>query len=181
MPPQFMQAWTPHPLVRLAMEAIEQFVSCRRVIEPPESLFLDVPDARIPAGVFVCLKQQGLLRGCVGRTQALHRRLADEVIEQAIGAATRDPRFPPVERSELDSLQITVDVLGPCEPALNTDALDPRRYGIIVQSGERHGVLLPDLEGIESVTEQLAAARQKACIGPDDPVEILRFEVTRYR
>lgn len=181
MPSQSMQGRAPHPLVRLATEAIEHFVSSQRVIEPPDSLFLEVPEARIPAGVFVCLKQQGRLRGCVGRTQALHRTLADEVIEHAIGAATRDPRFPPIQRSELDSLLIAVDVLGPCEPALSLDDLDPRRYGITVRSGARHSVLLPDIEGIESVAEQLAVARQKAGIGPDDPIEILRFDVRRYR
>lgn len=172
---------TAHPLVRLAAEAIATFLSDQRVIEPPDTLFVEMPDARVPAGVFVCLKRQGELRGCVGTTEPVQGTLAKEVIENAIGSAMRDPRFPPVQQSELDELEISVDILGPAEPVLDLFGLDHRRYGIILRSGTRHSVLLPDIEGINSVTEQMEVARKKAALSPDDPVEIRRFEVKRYR
>lgn len=170
-----------HPLVKLAAEAITTFLSDQRVIEPPITLFIEMPDAQVPAGVFVCLKRQGELRGCVGTTEPVQTTLAKEVIENAIGSATRDPRFPPVERSELHELEISVDVLGPSAPVLDLSELDHRRYGIILRSGFRHSVLLPDIEGINSVDEQMDIARKKACLGANDPVEIRRFEVKRYK
>ena len=169
-----------HPLVRLAEQAITTYIRERYSIEPPEGLFVEMPAARNRAGVFVSLKQHGQLRGCLGTTEPAHPTLAAEVIHNAVGAATRDPRFPPLEESELGGLLISVDVLGQSEPVQDLAALDPRRYGIIVRSGDRHSVLLPDIEGIESVDEQLATARQKAGLGADDPVDLFRFEVTRY-
>jgi len=170
-----------HPLVWLAAEAIRTFLSHQRVIEPPDFLFDEMPEARMPAGAFVCLKCEGRLRGCIGTTEPVHPTVALEVIHNAIGAAVRDPRFPQLQIVELDGLDICVDVLGPSEPVPDLTALDHQRYGIIVRSGERRGVLLPDIEGINSVAEQLAAARDKAALSPEEPVEILRFEVTRYR
>lgn len=165
----------------LAAEAIETFLSLQRILEPPKSLFIHAPEARNPAGVFVCLKHGGQLRGCIGTTEPVYETLAQEVIHNAIGAATRDPRFSPVRPSELDALVISVDVLGPSEPAPHPSMLDHRRFGIIVQSGEQRSVLLPGIEGIHSVAEQLAVALEKAGLHPDAPVEVLRFEVTRYR
>ncbi len=170
-----------HPLVRLAAEAISAFLTRQETIEPPERLFLEVPEALLPAGVFVCLKQDGRLRGCIGTTEPTRTTMAAEVIEFAIGAATRDPRFPPLESAELDGLEISVDVLGPSERVSSLEALDHRRYGIILRSGARHSVLLPDLEGINSVAQQVEAAREKAGLGSDDVIELLRFEVTRYK
>jgi len=170
-----------HPLVGLAAEAIRTFLSHQRVIEPPDFLFDEMPEARMPAGAFVCLKCEGRLRGCIGTTEPVHPTVALEVIHNAIGAAVRDPRFPQLQIVELEGLDICVDVLGPSEPVPDLTALDHQRYGIIVRSGERRGVLLPDIEGINSVAEQLAAARDKASLSPEEPVEILRFEVTRYR
>ena len=170
-----------HPLVGLAAEAIRTFLSHQRVIEPPDFLFDEMPEARMPAGAFVCLKHEGRLRGCIGTTEPVHPTVALEVIHNAIGAAVRDPRFPQLQIVELEGLDICVDVLGPSEPVPDLTALDHQRYGIIVRSGERRGVLLPDIEGINSVAEQLAAARDKAALSPEEPVEILRFEVTRYR
>ena len=171
----------PHPLVMLAAEAIGTFLSEQRVIEPPDTLFVGMPDARVPASVFVCLKREGELRGCVGTTEPAQGTLAKEVIENAIGSATRDPRFAPVQQSELGDLEISVDVLGSTEPVLDLSGLDHRRYGIIVRSGTRHSVLLPDIEGINSVAEQVEVARKKAGLGATDPIEIRRFEVKRYK
>jgi uncharacterized protein (TIGR00296 family) len=103
-----------------------------------------------------------------------------EVIENAIAAATRDPRFPPVQVKELAELSITVDVLSQPEPVVDVSQLDHRRYGVIVRSGTRRGVLLPDLEHVNSVAEQLAIARLKAGLSPDEPIDVFRFEVARY-
>lgn len=165
----------------LAADAIEAFVSWQRIIEPPSRLFVEMPDALMPAGAFVCLKLQGRLRGCIGTTEPIRETLADEVIENAISAATRDPRFPRVQSDELTELCVSVDVLSPSEPVTDLDELDHRRYGIILRSGDRRSVLLPDIEGINSVQEQVSAAREKAGLRPHDQIELLRFEVRRYR
>jgi uncharacterized protein (TIGR00296 family) len=106
--------------------------------------------------------------------------VAQEVIRNAISAATRDPRFPPVRPEELDHLDVKVDVLTEPEPVQSTDQLDPKRYGVIVQCGWRRGLLLPDLEGVDTVEYQVDIARRKAGIGPQEPVQLYRFEVKRY-
>jgi AmmeMemoRadiSam system protein A len=170
-----------HPLIALAAEAVEAFVRDRRIIAPPDDLLECCPPVARRAGAFVCLKMRGELRGCIGTTEPTRETLAVEIIENAVAAATRDPRFDPVDAAELAELAITVDVLSEPEPVVDDTHLDPRRYGVIVRAGARHGVLLPDIEHIDSVQEQIATARQKAGIGPDEPVELFRFEVTRYR
>jgi AMMECR1 domain-containing protein len=108
--------------------------------------------------------------------------VALEVVHNAISAATRDPRFPPVQAHELPGLDVKVDVLTTPEPVSGPDELDPRRYGVIVQErdGWRRGLLLPDLEGIDTVEEQIRICRYKAGLGPDEPVDLLRFRVMRY-
>jgi AmmeMemoRadiSam system protein A len=169
-----------HPLVLLAAEAVEAFVRDRRVIHPPVDLFERYPPAARQAGVFVCLKARAELRGCVGTTEPTRETVAAEIIENAIAAAVRDPRFPPVRVEELWELMITVDVLSRPEPVADESQLDHRRYGLIVRTGARRGVLLPDIEHVNSVSEQLAIARLKAGVGPDEPVELFRFEVARY-
>ena len=107
--------------------------------------------------------------------------MADEIIANAISTAFHDPRFEPVTVSELRDLDYTVDVLTPPEPVSGADKLDPRKYGVIVEAGYRRGLLLPDLEGVDTVEEQIDIARQKAGIRPDEPVKLYRFEVKRYR
>ena len=170
-----------HPLVRLALEAIQAFVLEQRTIDPPESLFTEVPTARERAGAFVCLKLGGQLRGCIGTTEPTQATLATEVIQSAIGAATRDPRFPAIYHAELEELAVSVDVLGVPERILDFSELDHRRYGVIVQSGTRHGVLLPDIEGIDSVADQVAQVLNKAGVDPGEGAQYFRFVVTRYR
>ncbi len=169
-----------HPLVRLATEAIGTYLSRQLIIEPPEHVFANMPEARSPAGAFVCLKRAGQLRGCIGTLEPGQATLAAEVIHNAIGAAQRDRRFPPVELWEVEELSISVDVLGSSEPVPDLADLDPLRFGIILRSGTRQSVLLPDIEGIQSVAEQLAIAREKAGVGPDEPVELHRFQVLRF-
>lgn len=169
-----------HPLVTLALDAIRAFVVDQQIIEPPESLFAEVPVARERAAAFVCLKRDGQLRGCLGTTEPTQATLAAEIIHSAIGAATRDPRFSAVYLAELEELVVSVDVLGCRESIADFSELDHRRYGLIVQSGTRQGVLLPDIEGIDSVADQVALVLQKAGVAPEETAQYFRFEVVRY-
>lgn len=132
------------------------------------------------AGAFVSIKKSGQLRGCIGTIQAVQFCLAEEIIENAISASVRDPRFSPVEPEELEYLVISVDVLGEPEEISSPEELDPERYGVIVTKGRKRGLLLPNLEGIDTVEEQIAIAKQKAGIGEREEVELQRFEVVRH-
>lgn len=133
------------------------------------------------AGVFVSLKKHGQLRGCIGTIAPVHDNIIEEIAENAISAATRDPRFYAVEPEELPELDISVDILTEPEPVRGPEELDPRKYGVIVSAGGRRGLLLPDLEGVNTVEEQVDIARQKAGIAPGAPVKLERFEVIRYK
>ncbi|ADG81222.1 AmmeMemoRadiSam system protein A [Thermincola potens] len=163
--------------VRLARETLEQYVREGKIPGVPDPL---PEDMRKRAGVFVSIKKHGQLRGCIGTILPTTENLAQEIINNAISAGTRDPRFAPVREEELDELVYSVDVLKEPEPVDDMSQLDPYRYGVIVRKGHRTGLLLPNLEGIDTVEEQVAIARQKAGIGPDEPVELERFEVVRY-
>ena len=134
-----------------------------------------------PAGVFVSLKKQGQLRGCIGTILPTQSDAATEIIRNAVSAATADPRFPRVQPLELVELEISVDILTPPELIESLSELDPRRYGVIVRRGNRSGLLLPDLEGVDTVTEQVDIACRKAGIHPGEPLEMYRFEVIRYK
>jgi len=164
-------------LVELARKTIAHYVREGKIIDPPEELTAEMKQQ---AGAFVSLHKHGALRGCIGTLEPTRSNAAQEVIQNAISAATRDPRFPPVQASELDDLEISVDVLSPPEAIESIAELDPKRYGVIVQSGWRRGVLLPDLEGIDSAEYQVEIARRKAGIGAHEPVQLYRFEVKRY-
>jgi hypothetical protein len=170
-----------HPLVKLAREAIEVYVRRgERPALPPDL----PPDLRRPAGAFVSLHREGELRGCIGTIQPTCDCVAEEVIQNAISSATRDPRFPPLRANELDGLEIKVDVL--CEPEAisSLDQLDPKRYGLIVESRKhpwKRGLLLPDLEGIDTVDQQVYWTRyhKAGIVDPNEPVQMYRFEVQR--
>jgi len=166
-----------HPLVQLARRAIEAYVRDGRVIRPPDEMTAEMTQRR---GVFVSLHLGEHLRGCIGTIEPVRANVAEEVIANAISAATRDPRFPPVRPEELDRLDISVDVLTEPEPVQSFDELDPRIYGVIVESGQRRGLLLPDLEGVDTVERQVSIALQKAWIDPDEPYRMRRFRVIRY-
>jgi len=168
-----------HPLVRLAREAVESHVRRGKVIATPEELSREMLER---AGVFVCLKKGGELRGCIGTIEPSASCAAEETIKNAIAAATQDPRFPPVERHELDDLDYSVDVLCPPERVTDPGQLDPRRYGVIVAKDFRKGLLLPDLQGVDTVEKQLHIALSKAGIAPGEGgIDLYRFEVRRYR
>lgn len=165
------------PLVALAIEAVEEFIRSGRKIAAPAPVPAELSQR---AGAFVCLKRFGRLRGCIGTIEATEPNLACEIVNNAISAATRDPRFSPVRLDELDSLEYSVDVLSAAEPIKNTDELDPKVYGVIVESGHKRGLLLPDLDGVDTIEEQIGIAAQKAGISSDEPVSILKFTVTRH-
>ena len=168
-----------HPLVKLAKETVEMHVRSGKILKTPAELDELM---RERAGAFVSLKMHGDLRGCIGTISPTTDSLASEVIRNAIAASTEDPRFMPVREDELDSLDYSVDVLGAPEPVNDLTELDPKRYGVIVSKGLRRGLLLPDLEGVDTVEEQLGIAMRKAGIGPgEQDVEVQRFEVRRYR
>ncbi|MCL0052941.1 AmmeMemoRadiSam system protein B [Dehalococcoidales bacterium] len=166
-----------HPLVRLAKETVETFVTQGKTPQPKEL----TPEMRERAGVFVSIKKFGELRGCIGTFEPTQPNVAEEIITNAISSATRDPRFPPVSPNELKELSYSVDVLTPPQPIPDKDQLDPKRYGVIVEAGFRRGLLLPDLEGVDSVDYQIEICRQKAGIMPNEPIKLYRFEVKRYK
>ena len=166
-----------HPLAKLARQAVESYVKEHCVIEPPSEL---VPEMKQKAGVFVSIKKHGELRGCIGTFIPSCGNVAEEIIRNAICAATQDPRFHCVEKEELSELGYSVDVLTPPEEIKDLKELDPKKYGVIVSKGQRKGLLLPDLEGVDTVEEQLRIAKMKAGIYDDEGIKILRFEVKRY-
>ena len=166
-----------HPLVRLAKETIESYIRDRTILRPRE-LTLEMMER---AGVFVSLKVGGMLRGCIGTYEPVKASVAEEIITNAISSATRDPRFPPVTPDELADLDYSVDVLTTPEPVESEAELDPKRYGVIVECGGRKGLLLPDLEGVDTVAHQVEICRSKAGILPHEPVQLYRFEVKRYK
>ncbi|MCA1566908.1 MAG: AmmeMemoRadiSam system protein A [Acidobacteria bacterium] len=166
-------------LPELARRAVETLVSERRVLEVPNTP--DDSPLSQRAACFVSIKtDEGDLRGCIGTVEPVRATLAEELIHNAISAATRDPRFLPVEISELPHLRYSVDVLSPPEPA-RFEELDPKTYGLIVEDKSgRRGLLLPDLEGVESAEQQLQITARKAGIPSGADVKLYRFQVRRY-
>jgi len=167
-----------HSIVELAKKSIAEFVRCGRIISPPTGLS---PEFEARAGVFVSLKKHGSLRGCIGTFQPCRASIAEEVIQNAIAAATQDPRFAAVTEDELEEIAYSVDVLSMPEKIETLRDLDPKKYGVIVAQGPKRGLLLPDLEGVDTAEEQLRIAKTKAGIWSDEQLKIFRFTVTRYQ
>ena len=171
-----------HPLVVLARKSIESYVTSDRMLGPPA----DLPEEmKRRAGAFVTIRRHGELRGCMDTIEPSFSSVAEEVIQNAISAATRDPRFAPVSVDELNELEVKVDVMGEPELVSSLDDLDPKRYGLIVQSvaePRQRGLLLPDLDRIDTVEKQVHWTRHhKAGItDPAEEVKMFRFEVVRY-
>ena len=165
--------------VKLARLSLETYVNKGEYAKLP----CDLPDDMINnrAGVFVSLKKDGRLRGCIGTISPVEPSIAEEIIRNAVSAGTGDPRFEPVEQGELDSLVYSVDVLGEAEPISSMDELDVRRYGVIVTKGFRRGLLLPNLEGVDTPEQQVVIALQKAGISSNDKYGMERFEVVRHK
>ena len=164
--------------VCLARQTVESFV--RGSAEPavPDGLPEELTGRS--AGVFVSLKLGGKLRGCIGTTAATQESIAEEIFCNAISACSEDPRFAPVSPDELDRIVYSVDVLGPTERIDSMEQLDVKRYGVIVVSGYRKGLLLPNLEGVDTIEEQIKIAKRKAGIPEDERCRMERFEVVRH-
>ncbi|MDD5748973.1 MAG: AmmeMemoRadiSam system protein A [Actinomycetota bacterium] len=165
------------PHVELARRVVESYV---RGEDPPT--LDDVPDElrKTRAGVFVTIKKRGELRGCIGTIAPIQNSIAEEIRENAISSATRDPRFPPITPDELPELTYSVDVLEESEDIESIEELDPKIYGVIVSSGYRQGLLLPDLEGVDTPEQQVKIAMMKAGIYPGESFRLKRFRVTRH-
>ncbi|MBU4194065.1 MAG: AmmeMemoRadiSam system protein A [Actinomycetia bacterium] len=166
------------PYVEFARRVVESYV--REGSTPPASE-APVELQGKKAGVFVSLKKRGALRGCIGTIHPLADNVAEEIRSNAVSSATTDSRFPPVTAEELDDLEYSVDVLEEAEDIEDIGELDPSVYGVIVRSGGRSGLLLPDLEGVDTPEEQVRISMMKAGIRPDEPVSLQRFKVSRYK
>ena len=175
------------PYVKLARATIEQFVKTGKRLKFPSELPAGLAEAlpeeatKERAGAFVSVHKNGMLRGCIGTIGPVQDSIAEEIISNAISAVSRDPRFERVREDELELLEINVDILGKPENIDGPDQLDVKRYGVIVSCGARKGLLLPDLEGVDTVEEQIDIARRKGGISPDDDYKLQRFEVVRYK
>jgi AmmeMemoRadiSam system protein A len=158
-----------------ARDCVKSVVLGRPLPPPPGHSFF----AR-RAACFVSLKKHGELRGCIGTLEPAETHLGAEIARNARSAAFQDPRFHRVRAEELEALTISVDVLSASEACMRDD-LDPAVYGVIVLAGLRRGVLLPDLDGVVTVDQQVGIALQKAGIGRGEAFAMERFTVTRYR
>lgn len=164
--------------VRLARQTLESYVINHKLIERPDDLIKELVEKK--AGVFVSLKLDGSLRGCIGTISPTADNIADEIIQNAISAGLEDPRFAPVTEDELLRLVYSVDVLGHAEKINSIDQLNPKEYGVIVSKGRRRGLLLPNLKGVNTVEEQISIALKKAGIDPNEDYELERFQVVRH-
>lgn len=176
-----------HPAVLLATATIKQYVEEHSVLDLAsfKKDFSNDPfiarAANVRAGAFVSIHSKGRLRGCIGTIESVHENLLAEIVANAIEAATRDPRFQPIEAHELDQLEVKVDEMGPLESVRSKEDLDVQKYGVVVESGYRRGLLLPALEGVEDVDHQIAIACSKVGIGLSENYHMYRFKVTRYQ
>jgi AmmeMemoRadiSam system protein A len=167
------------PLVALARHAIESYVRDRTVVRPP----LPADGELRRAGTFVSIHlPDGSLRGCMGTTEPQMGSVEEEIVANAITAASGDPRFYAVTPQELPSLDISVDVLGPAEEVSGLDKMDPKRYGMIIRTLDgRRALLLPDLDGVDTAEQQLRITCRKGSIDPDnDQYQMYRFQVERH-
>ena len=164
--------------VKLARETVEKYVR-DGVLNSVPAWAPDEMTGR-KAGVFVSIHEDGRLRGCIGTILPVYGSIAEEIIHNAVSASTRDPRFDPIRPEELDRLEIHVDVLTEPERISGKEELDVKRYGVIVSSGSRRGLLLPDLDGVDTVDEQVEIAMKKGGITARDRITLERFEVIRH-
>lgn len=165
--------------VKLARLTIEEYISTGNTLEIPSNTQEELLNNK--AGVFVSIHKFGSLRGCIGTIMPTTNCIAKEIITNAISASTKDPRFPKIEQEELPYLEINVDVLGEPEDIDNIDKLNVKEYGVIVTSSYKRGLLLPDLDGIDTVEQQVSIAMKKGNISKDEPYTLQRFKVTRHK
>jgi len=165
--------------VALARYAVEYYVKNKKIPSVPEDLSDELKNKK--AGVFVSLKKHGNLRGCIGTIAPLRDSVAEEIIYNAISSCSDDPRFNAVTIEELEDLEYSVDELFPPEKIDGKAELDPEKYGVIVSKGYRRGLLLPNLEGVDTVDYQVSIALQKAGIMPHEKYSLERFKVVRHQ
>lgn len=167
------------PYIKLAKDTIETYLNSGKILSVPAELPKEMLINK--AGVFVSLHRAGQLRGCIGTLEATTDNIASEIIQNALSAALEDPRFDLLVKSEIEGLEISVDILNPAEKIKDRSELDIKRYGIICQAGYKKGLLLPDIEGISSIEEQIDIACQKAGIDTSkEKFDIYKFTVTRH-
>ena len=166
------------PYVRLARASAEYYVKNHKIMEVPADLPEELLVKR--SGAFVSVHKHDRLRGCIGTFLPARSSIAEEIIQSAVSAVSDDPRFDPVEPDELEWLDITVDILSAPEQIESKDDLDVKKYGVIVQCCHRRGLLLPDLDGVDTVDQQLSIAMRKGNIAPGSKVDLYRFEVVRH-
>ena len=166
------------PYVALARKSLEYYLENKKALPLPQNLPQDLTNEK--AGVFVSLKIDHELRGCIGTISPTTSSIALEIIQNAVSAGINDPRFVPVELSELKKIVYSVDVLGEATLVHDIIESDPKIYGVIVKYNQKTGLLLPNLEGVDTVEEQLSIALKKANIRHSDPYSIYRFLVTRH-
>ncbi len=166
-----------HPLVDLAIRSVKHHLENGQPLPCPHPL---PKEMQTQAGTFVSIKKNGLLRGCIGTISPKYDNIAEEVIKNAIKAAKEDPRFPAIKMHELNELSFSVDVLTPPEKINDTKLLDVKLYGLIVQKGNKRGLLLPNLENVKTVDQQLKICMKKGGFKETDDFELYRFKVNRY-
>lgn len=164
--------------VALARKTIETYITKGTQIDIPEGLPEEMTNSR--AGAFVSIHENGELRGCIGTILPTTKCIAAEIIQNAISSSTRDPRFKPITKEELPYLDISVDILDKPVPISSPEELDVKKYGVIVTNTNRRGLLLPNLDGVDTVEDQIAIAKHKAGIMEWESVNLQRFEVIRH-
>lgn len=164
--------------VNLAFESLKYYFDTKQKMSIPPNL----PEEMLTnkAGVFVSLYKFDTLRGCIGTILPTTNTIAEEIINNSLSAALNDYRFPPLTKEELKWLNISVYILKEPEPISSLDMLDVHKYGIIVTHGLKRGVLLPDLDGVDTIKKQIAIAKEKASIKPNEDCKIERFEVIKH-
>ncbi len=168
-----------NPYIILAKKTVEQYIKKGEIITPNENIAKEFLNQK--AGVFITIEKNAQLRGCIGTYLATRKNIAEEIIYNAISAATKDNRFLPIEEKELPKLSYTVYVLGELEKVTDIRDLNPQKYGIMIESGIKKGLLLPDLKGIKTIEQQIFFCCEKAGINPEkENSTIYKFEVKKY-
>ena len=170
-----------HPLVELARSAVENYVTSGTEIVVPFRFPREFLNKK--AGVFVTIEKDKELRGCIGTYLSCHKNIAEETIHNAILAAAEDYRFGPIKKDELPRLSFTVYILGESELVRGQKELNPKKYGVIVKSSDQRkaGLLLPDLKGVDTVSDQISIACDKAEIDSSEQIIIYKFTAEKYQ
>jgi AmmeMemoRadiSam system protein A len=166
-----------HPLVELAISSVKHHLIKNEHLTCPDPLPLEMKGR---AGTFVSIKKNGLLRGCIGTISPKYKNVAEEVIQNAIKAATKDSRFPSIELQEIKELTLSVDLLMEPEQIYNLSSLNVKLYGLIVSSKEKTGLMLPNLKNIKTIDQQLKTCLKKSGLKETDKYELYRFRTKRF-